>query len=186
MGLTNILYTYCFIYFLGSCLRGAVAYHCPHCSCPQDQPTMVEMGGGGEGRWELGTGKDMNASRGRGNFFEVKKREVYFFAKLPSHNCSKTEGMFFTKLIFNGEIVSHTKRTGVVSCGVVTSCIPHACMHVSGGTAGQAHAWRRATATYAARRFPPAGCTPNRWAIAPDSQAPTPPASSGTNRHVRP
>jgi hypothetical protein len=34
MGWTNILHTYCSIYFLGSCLRGAVAYHCPHCSCP--------------------------------------------------------------------------------------------------------------------------------------------------------
>jgi hypothetical protein len=37
MGWTNILHTYCSIYFLGSCLRGAVTYHCPHCSCPKDQ-----------------------------------------------------------------------------------------------------------------------------------------------------
>jgi hypothetical protein len=29
MGWTNIIHTYCSIYFLGLCLRGAVAYHCP-------------------------------------------------------------------------------------------------------------------------------------------------------------
>jgi hypothetical protein len=31
---TNIFYISCFIYFLGSCLHGAVVYHCPHFSCP--------------------------------------------------------------------------------------------------------------------------------------------------------
>jgi hypothetical protein len=36
MGWTNILHTYCSIYFLVSCLHGVVAYHCPHCSCPQE------------------------------------------------------------------------------------------------------------------------------------------------------
>jgi hypothetical protein len=34
MGWTSILHIYCSIYFLGSCLCGAVAYHCPHCSYP--------------------------------------------------------------------------------------------------------------------------------------------------------
>jgi hypothetical protein len=29
MNLTNILRIYCFIYFLGSCLCGTIAYHCP-------------------------------------------------------------------------------------------------------------------------------------------------------------
>jgi hypothetical protein len=76
---------------------------------------------------------------GGGIFFEVKKREVYFFAKLPSRNCSKTESMFFTKLIFDGDIVSHTKKKKkLVSCHVVWCGdeLYTACMHVSGG-----HSW---------------------------------------------
>jgi hypothetical protein len=43
MSWTNILHTYCFIYFLDSCLRGTIAYHCPHCSCPKlDHPNLAK------------------------------------------------------------------------------------------------------------------------------------------------
>jgi hypothetical protein len=35
IGWINILHTYCSIYFLGLCLWGVVAYHCPHFSCPK-------------------------------------------------------------------------------------------------------------------------------------------------------
>jgi hypothetical protein len=43
MDWTNILHTYCSIYFLILCLRGAVAYHCPHCSCPYEA-TVWQVG----------------------------------------------------------------------------------------------------------------------------------------------